>query len=65
MVPLVSVQQEVIKQVSESAKGLLAAYNMATKANAMAENLPVFQRLLQLQKELGTVMQEISKVRGL
>lgn len=61
----VSVQQDVIKQVSESAKGLLAAYNMATKANPMAENLPVFQRLLQLQKELGTVMQEISKVRGL
>lgn len=65
MDPVISVQQNVIKQVSEAAKVLLSAHTMAVKANPMAESLPVFQRILVLQKELGTVMQEISKVRGL
>lgn len=60
-----SVQQEVIKQISEASKVLLAAYSTATKANPMAEDLPVFQRMMQIQRELGTVMQEVSKVRGL
>ncbi len=60
-----SVQQEVIKQVNEASKNLLGAYSLATQTNPMAADLPVFQKLLELQKELGTVMQNISKVRGL
>lgn len=60
-----SVQQDVIKLVNEASKKLLEAYSLAVKANPMAQDLPVFKRLMELQKELGTVMQEISKVRGL
>ena len=60
-----SVQQDVIKQISEAAKQLLAAHQLAVKTNAMSESLPVFQKLLKLQRELGDVMQEVSKIRGL
>lgn len=60
-----SVQQEVIKDISAAAKTLLGAHSTAVKANPMAQDLPVFKRLMEMQKELGTIMQEISKVRGL
>ena len=60
-----SVQQAVIKDIAAAAKTLLGAHSAAVKANPMAQDLPVFKRLMELQKELGTVMQEISKVRGL
>lgn len=60
-----SVQQEVIKMINGAAKEVLAAHSLAVKTNPMAENLPVFQQLLVLQKKLGDAMQEISKVRGL
>lgn len=62
---LVSVQQEVIQKLNVAAKELLAAHSLATKANPMAQDLPVFQRLMEMQRELGTLMQGISKVRGL
>ena len=60
-----SVQQEVIQKLNVAAKELLAAHSLAAKANPMAQDLPVFQRLMELQKELGTLMQGISRVRGL
>lgn len=60
-----SVQQEVIKKINGAAKEILAAHTLAVQTNPMAESLPVFQKLVQLQKQLGEVMQEISKVRGL
>ncbi len=61
----VNVSQEVIKKINEGAGCLSAAYAMAVQKNGMAADLPCFQRLMELQKELGTVMQQISKVRGL
>lgn len=58
-------QQEIIKLLNGAAKDLLAAHAIAVKKNPMAQDLPVFQLLLRLQKELGECMQGISKVRGL
>ena len=60
-----SVQQEIIKLLGGAAKEILAAHSLAVKKNPMAQDLPVFQQLQRLQKDLGTAMQEISRVRGL
>lgn len=60
-----NVQQDVIKKVASASAELFAAHQLAIKKNPMAQDLPVFQRLLKVQKELGEIMQEISKVRGL
>lgn len=60
-----SVQQDIIKLVNAASKELLEAHALAVKKNPMSQDLPVFQRLMRLQKELGECMQEISKVRGL
>ena len=60
-----SVQQDVIKLVSEASKKLLEAHALAVKTNPMAQDLPVFVTVQRLQKELGEVMQGVSKVRGL
>ena len=60
-----SVQQEVIKHVNSASASLKEAYSLAVRTNPMAQDLPAFLKLVELQKELGTVMQQISKVRGL
>jgi len=60
-----SIQQEVIKKVAAATKELQDAHRIAVNQNPMAQDLPVFQKLVALQKELGEVMQGISKVRGL
>lgn len=60
-----SVQQEVIKKLSAASKELQEAHRLAVKKNPMAQDLPVFQRVLKMQKDLTEVMQEVSKVRGL
>jgi hypothetical protein len=59
------IQQEIIKKISAATKELQDAHRLAVKQNPMAQDLPVFQKLVRLQKELGEAMQEISKVRGL
>jgi len=61
----VSQQQEVIRQLNEASKLILGAYSLAINTNPMAADLPVFQDLLQLQKNLAEMMQQVGKVRGL
>lgn len=58
-------KQQVINLVNEAASKLLEAHAVAVKHNPLAQDLPVFQQLLIKQKELGTTMQEINKLRGL
>lgn len=58
-------QQEIIKLINGAAKDLLAAHSIAVKKNPMAQDLPVFKELMEVQKSLGTIMQGVSKVRGL
>ena len=63
--PNEGVQQVVIRKLNEASKLVLEAYSLATKTNAMAQDLPVFQEMLKEQKKLGELMQQVSKVRGL
>lgn len=60
-----SVQQEIVKLINKASKDILEAHSIAVKKNPMAQDLPVFQQLLGVQKDLGNIMQGISKVRGL
>jgi hypothetical protein len=60
-----SVRDGIITKISAAANELSNAYLDAVKANPMAADLPVFQKLQKLQKELTAVMQEVNKVRGL
>lgn len=58
-------QQEIIKLINGAAKDLLAAHSIAVKKNPMAQDLPVFKELMEVQRSLGNIMHGISKVRGL
>lgn len=58
-------QQEIIKLINGAAKDLLAAHSIAVKKNPMAQDLPVFKELMEVQRGLGNIMQGVSKVRGL
>lgn len=63
--PDLPVREQIMHSVNDAGKNLLRAYNLATAANAMASDLVVFKELLEMQKRLGVIMQEISRVRGL
>lgn len=56
---------QIMHHLKNAAGELLAAYQLATKTNPMAADLPVFIQVQRLQKEIGEAMQAISKVRGL
>ena len=56
---------QIMHHLKNAAGELLAAYQLATKTNPMAADLPVFIQVQRLQKEIGDAMQAISKVRGL
>jgi len=62
---MASSSKPIIDHLNAAAKELGAAYNLATKANPMAADLPVFQAIQKMQKDVGTLMQQVSKVRGL
>ena len=57
--------KEITAHLNAAAKELGSAYNLAIKANPMAADLPVFQAIQKMQKDVGTLMQQVSKVRGL
>ena len=60
-----SVQGMVISSLVGALAGLKDAYKIGVDKTPMAANVPVFQRMLALQKELQTMMIEVGKVRGL
>ncbi len=59
------VQGEVMKLVQKAQSDLAQAQEVALKANPMTADVPVFRRMQEIQKELGGMMLEVSKLRGL
>lgn len=57
--------KQVMQHLNQASKELLEAYNLATKTNPMAADLPVFHEIMAMQKKVGDLMQQVSKVRGL
>lgn len=61
----VSVKQKVIALLNEASAKLLEAHTTAQKANPMIQDVPVFQAMVKHQKEIGELMQQVNKLRGL
>lgn len=60
-----SVQKTIQQHLNTAAKELQAAHSLAVKTNPMAADLPVFISVAKMQKDVGELMQGVSKVRGL
>ena len=61
----ISPRDAVIRALAGAVQDLTFAYRSGVDANAMCGSVPVFQRMQDMQKELGTMMQTVSKMRGL
>ena len=59
------VKQQVIALLNEASAKLLEAHATAQKANPMIQDVPVFQAMVKHQKEIGELMQQVNKLRGL
>ena len=60
-----SIQKTIQTHLNTAAKELQAACSLATKTNPMSADLPVFMAVAKMQKDIGELMQQVSKVRGL
>lgn len=60
-----SIRDNIINRLSTAQLALSEAYQLGVGKNPMAADLPVFQEMQALGKEIATVMQKVSKVRGL
>ncbi len=58
-------RDKVITAMSAAQQELGKAWQAAMQANPMTADVPVFQRIQGMQKELGAMMMEVSKIRGL
>jgi len=61
----ISAKAEIITYVVQAQKALNDGHSAAVKANSLAFDIACIQDLQRLSKELGLVMQAISKLRGL
>lgn len=62
---IVSTREEVVGKIKESYQALGDALSIATKANPLAADVPVFQKMQALAKEVSALMLEVNKLRGL
>lgn len=58
-------RQVVIQHMNDAIQAIAKAYQVGTEANAMAADVAVFQRMQAMQKELGAMMLDVNKMRGL
>lgn len=64
-VKLPPTRDRVIKKLSDALEALRLAHLIAINAHSLANDLPVFQRIQMLQKEISSVMIDVNKLRGL
>lgn len=64
-VPAQNPRQVIIQSLQDGVQALALAYKQGTEANPMCADVPVFQRMTAMQKELGAMMLEVNKMRGL
>lgn len=60
-----SVKDKVTKHLSDAHKSLMEAHMAAITANPLAGDVPAFQKMQGLAKELSALMLEVNKLRGL
>jgi hypothetical protein len=59
------VKTSVVGHLAIASKEIQAAYKDGTDYHPMAAEIPVFQKLQGLIKELNAIMLEVNKLRGL
>lgn len=60
-----TIKEQVITELGEALKSTQRAYNIAVGAQPLAADIPAFQRVQQLSREIQDLMQLISRLRGL
>lgn len=60
-----SAKAHIVQELNVAIGALANASQAAQKANPMAADVPVFQRITAMQKEIGAMMLEVNKVKGL
>lgn len=60
-----SPKTEIVTHLKNAGESLRSAWTTAVKANPMASDLPAFQRLKDMEKELARLMLDVTKVRGI
>lgn len=55
----------IILELMEGQACLNRAYRVGIAASPITVSVPVFQEMLTIQKRLGEMMQEVSKIQGL
>lgn len=60
-----SAADQIMHCLSAAQSNVGQAMQLGAEANPMTANVPVFQRMAEVQKELGAMMLEVSKLRGL
>jgi hypothetical protein len=65
LIPNDSPKQQIMKKLSNVIQELAQAYNVACKTNPMASDLPVFQQMQGIGKDVNGMLIAVSKLRGL
>lgn len=55
----------VIRHLNNAVQEVAKAYQTGAEANPMCADVAVFQKMTAMQKELGAMMLEVNKMRGL
>ncbi len=61
----VDTKAAVLGKIKDSSQALSEAYALAMGANPLAADVPVFQKMQALAKEVSALMLEVNKLRGL
>ena len=60
-----NMQSHIVGCLRDAQMKLQQAYNSGFQASPLVQNIPQFQRMEQLAKEVAGLMLEVSKMRGL
>lgn len=58
-------KEHVINLLNDALKASQQAYNIAVSAQPLAADIPAFQNIQKLSREIQDLMQQVSKLRGL
>lgn len=56
---------QVIQELKVAGDALRNAWSWGVKGNPLAAEIPAFQRMKELEKELGQIMLAVTKLRGM
>lgn len=60
-----TIKEQVITELGEALKSTQHAYNIAVGAQPLAADIPAFQQVQKVSRDIQDLMQQISRLRGL